>query len=113
MWAAVTVGVISLIAAVMMIRAAVGEGFAVLQVPIAILELMFLGAVFLIWRGLRGSQDDDLTERRPAARVREVAAPEAQPSRPSGPRAVSEDPRSRLSALADWWFNGLRDSGRP
>jgi len=114
MWAAVTVGVLSLIAVLVMIRSAGASGFGVLVVPLALLEILFLGAVFLLWRTLTsGEEDAHEIERRPVAPRREPTAPRRQASaRPEGRVAPDAGARTRLSALADWWFNGLRDPRR-
>ena len=52
MRAVVTVGVISAVPVALMIRSAVASGFAVFVAPIGLAELLLLGAVYLIWRGL-------------------------------------------------------------
>ena len=56
MRAAVTVGLISMALAVLMIGYAIRVGFAVFVAPIVVAELLFLGAVYLIWRGLVGGE---------------------------------------------------------
>lgn len=108
--AAVTVSVISLIAVVLMIRAAARSGFTVFQGPLVVLELMFLAAVYLIWRALADG-DASVTERRPVASQRGGASSHRQPGHRPRSRAVPERAslHPRLSGLADWWFNGLRD----
>ena len=52
----VAIGVVSVIAATLMIRSAITVGFGVLVAPIVLAELVFLGAVYLIWRGLGGGE---------------------------------------------------------
>ena len=54
---AVTVGVTSLVGAALMIRTAFAVGFTVFVAPIVLAELVLLGAVYLIWRGLGGGED--------------------------------------------------------
>ena len=55
--AAVTFAVVSLIAGALLMRAAVASGFGILGGPIVAAELLFLGAVYLIWRGLDLGED--------------------------------------------------------
>jgi len=114
MWAAVTVGVISLIAVLMMMRSAVASGFSILEIPLAVVEILFLGAIFLIWRVLADTDEDSHEiERRPVSPRFEPPAPRTQSSQRPGGRVMAEgEPPSRISALADWWFNGLRDPHR-
>ncbi len=54
---AVVLGVISVIATALMIRSAIAVGFAAFVAPIFFAELVFLGAIYLIWRGLGGGED--------------------------------------------------------
>jgi len=110
MRAAVTVGVISLIAAGLMIRSAGRTGFTVFEVPLVVMELMFLAALYLLWRVLAGGEDASESGRRPAASQRGAAPSHRQSSHRPRSRAVPERGlRLRLSGWADWWFNGLRD----
>ena len=53
---AVTVGAISAVPVALMIRSAVANGFAVFVAPIVLADLLLLGAVYLIWLGLGGSE---------------------------------------------------------
>ena len=88
---AVTVGVVSVVAAAFMVRSAMAVGFGALVGPIVILELAFLGAVYLLWRGLGGGVDSAETVE-PARPSRGHRGPhEAKPAwatRPAVPRSV-------------------------
>ena len=108
---AVLVGVFSLIPFLWLVLSAMSEGFGFFVLPLTVLELMFLLAVFLVYRALSG--DEDLYEppsRRgftPPPESSGRAAPTTQ--RPWTPAAPAPSD-SRLSAWADWWFHGLQRS---
>jgi len=110
MRAAVTVSVISVIAVVMLIRAAGAAGFTVLELPLVVMELIFLAAVYILWRALADEEDASESERLPAASRRDVFSSHPHPSQRASSRAVPDHGlRFRLSGWADWWFNGLRE----
>ena len=54
MKAAIAVGLVSVVAAASMIQSAIALGFDVFVGPIVVAELVFLVAVYLLWRGLGG-----------------------------------------------------------
>jgi hypothetical protein len=108
MGVAIVVGMVSLIPFAWMVESAISEGFGFFVIPLVILELLFLLAVFCVSRLL--ALDDD----EPEPRYR------TGPVRPAGHSARREPERraweptpstdSRWSSWANWWFNGLRDS---
>ena len=52
-----TVAVVSVIVGALLVRAAVASGFGIFVGPIIGAELLFLGAIYLIWRGLDLGED--------------------------------------------------------
>jgi hypothetical protein len=104
MWIAVVVALISLIPFGWMLSVAISEGLGFFVLPLVVLELLFLLAVACIWRAL--TDDDD----EPAPRPRYFAQPDEE--MPHRMRQADTSQGSRASGLADWWFNGLRDSRR-
>ena len=107
----VIISAISVMAVVVMIRAASRTGFTFFEVPLIVLELMFLGAVYLLWRGLAGDEDASESRRRAAPPPRAAASSNRPPtSRPT--TRTHSGFRLRFSSLADWWFNGLREPPR-
>ena len=75
-----TVRVISAVPVALLIRSAVANGFAIFVTPIVLAELLFLAAVYLIWRGLGG--DEPASERVETARpdaARRAAPPLTRP----------------------------------
>lgn len=115
MLVAVIVGVGSLIPTMWMIESAVSEGFGVLVLPLIALEVLFLLAVFCVWRAL--ADDEDAPQ--PPRHSPFLPPPEME-SRHSdtynGVRSSTASDRqagSTWSAWAEWWFNGLRDPRGP
>lgn len=109
MRAAVTVSVISLIAVVLMIRSAGAAGFTIFEAPLVVMELMFLAAVYILWRALADGEDAYESERRPAvSQTGRLVAPPVKPAAQESGRA-GRWLRFRLSGWAEWWFNGSRD----
>ena len=81
----VTIGVISLVGAAFMIRAALAVGFGIFVVPIVLGELVFLGAVYLIWLALRDREDRSEPVRTAVPRAGRDPdyAPSRRPARPA------------------------------
>ena len=105
---AVVIGMLSLIPFGWMVSSAISEGFGFFVIPLVVLELLFLLAVFCVWRLL--ALDDDEPE--PRYRTGPLG-PSQQASRREPERRAWDRPApsgSRWSSWADWWFNGLRDS---
>ena len=114
MWVvAGVVGVISLIAVGGMIQSALAAGFTFLVAPIVVLELLFLGTVFVLWRAAAGRKDAFESQRGPAPSRRARLAPRSL-ERPGGQELQPREDglRSRIARLANWWFNGLHDPSR-
>ena len=84
---AVTVGVVSVVAAALMIRSAIAVGFGVFVAPIVLAELLFLGAVYLIWRGLGGDEHASETPETPRAGAGRRPAHPVKPPRAARPAA--------------------------
>ncbi len=83
----VMVGVVSLVAAALMIRSAIGVGFLIFVVPIAVAELVFLGAVYLIWQGLGGGEHASESPETPRAGAGRRPAHSFKPRGPAQPAA--------------------------
>lgn len=113
MWVAFTVGVVSIIVVALMAKTAVAQGFAVLVVPLFVLEVMLLAAIYLLWRALAG-EDDPEGQHRPRASQPWGTPGEGHPGRPKVTRALhGRNPRSPIAASADWWFKRPRQPRSP
>lgn len=98
---AVTVALISVVGVSLMIRSAVAVGFAVFIGPLVIAELVFLGGLYLVWRGLGGGGEAEktkppVTPRSLGRNHRTSTISRAQYGQGHGVRAPSAESASRL-----------------
>jgi hypothetical protein len=108
MFVAVVIGMLSLIPFFWMLHAAMSEGFGFFVIPLVVLELLFLLAVFCVAR-LLTLDDDEPEPRYHSSRVGSSRQPSGrEPERRAWDRPTPTE--SRWSSWSDWWFNGLRDS---
>ena len=78
-----------------MIRSAVAVGFAVFVGPLVIAELVFLGALYLVWRGLGGGEPASMSEETPRSDARGHRAPHSFGPTAAGRRAAGDGLRGR------------------